>query len=254
MKQEKTPIKQLPKEEKERLIRESREKAQEKINKMKRNFASVIFNLVADKNENEYIQKEVISANLDITPQALANYCDGKRLPQLEQIFLMKEYFNTSYESLLSELPSGEVNKKGDLTTVGLTKKAIRNLESIVADSNEWGFDEQQHIVNPMLFAINKLLEDGNDILYLLGDYLLFPPYANQTNNDDEDIYTELYKYKIMSALEKFTNNFRDSKEGKNISQHRTKKVEEILSKTVDFNNYSNYIDEELTKIQSNKE
>ena len=231
---------QIPKKEKERLIKEAYKEAEKKLKKantMKEMFAKNLKQLVDDKKTKENMQQEVMSAYLGITPQALDNYCNGRRFPQIELIFRIKEFFNTSYNYLFSDVPSEIYDESSNMIELGFSKQSIRNLNTIYSEANDWGFDEQQFIINPKLFALNKLLEYGNDLLFQIGDYLLFPQIKE--NEQDEDLYTTLYQYKIMNALEQFIKEFRSSKEGQEASKHRTAKVNEILQKISEFENYT---------------
>ncbi|MDD2391562.1 MAG: hypothetical protein PHU94_01315 [Bacilli bacterium] len=256
-------IKSVNKKEEERnKIRVNAQKrGEEEFKKFKTKFASKFLELVVEK-KDENMEYELIAANLGITSQSLSNYCKGDRFPQMEQLILMKDFFNADYNTLLPSFPMEEKNiknkKRGDLTSLGLSSKAIKNLEKIINYSNAWGFDEQSHIINPIIFAINKLLEDGNELLYLIGDYLLFPDLTdiksiqadnnNISNLEDEDIYTRLYQYKVMKALEEFIINFRNTKEHRISVEHRKSRVEDIIFKKHHLNEYQNYIDEKLQK------
>lgn len=231
---------QIPRKEKEVLISEAHRIANDKLEKMKSRFGKRFSELVKDKKQNENMQQEIIAAHLKITPQTLDNYCKGKSLPQAEQLFLIKELFDVSYDYLLSDTPTENINEDGNLVQLGLSRTALKNFKKMCDEQEEWGFDDRRFVVNPKIFAINKLLEEENDLLFQLGDYLLFP--SIEDDKSKEDLYTTLYQYKIMNALDKFITNFRNSKEGKKVSEDRSLKVIEIIDKIDGFQNYTDFI------------
>jgi transcriptional regulator with XRE-family HTH domain len=240
------------------IIENANATAKEKADKIKKEFSRKLYNLAHDRKDIENENFEVMAAKLGISHQTLINYTNNKRFPQLEQLILIKELFEgvDSFDFLLSESPYEVSDKNGSLTQLGLSGKAVANLKKICKYSNDWGFDEQQEEINPIIFALNYLLENGNELLYLIGDYLLFPKLDNETSNSkddsnsfvDEDVYIKLYQYKIVCALERFINDYRYSKKDKNSNNLRSGRFENILFKINSFDNYSKYTDEHLSK------
>lgn len=251
----------IKEKEREEIRNKAQQKGKEEFKKLQNKFAIKFLELINQKKEDN-IEYELISAHLGITSQSLTNYLRGDRFPQMEQLILMKDYLGVDFNTLLPSLPTEEKiirNKKsGDLISLGLSNKAVDNLEKIISYSNSWGFDEQTHSINPILFALNKLLENGEDILYIIGDYLLFPNIndcniqqkdeTNKSNLENEDIYIKLYQYKIMKALEEFINNFRNTKEHRVSVENRKSRVEEIIFKSQKLDDYYNNTDEKLKK------
>lgn len=256
--EKKTKELNVKKKEREEIRTKSQQKGKDEFKKLQVKFQNKFLELINNKKDDgeEY---ELISAHLGITSQSLTNYCKGERFPQMEQLILMKEYFGVDYNTLLPSLPIEEnttqKKKFGDLTSIGLSKKAISNLENIISYSNAWGFDEQTHTINPIMFAINKLLESGENLLYIIGDYLLFPNIDDKNNNQDtkssleyEDVYTKLYQYKIMKALDDFINDFRNTKEHRTSIEHRKDRVERIMLKSQEIDTYYDEMEEKMRK------
>lgn len=66
------------------------------IEEIKNNFSDNLKNLIKESGKNN----NKIAKDLGITYQALANYKNG-RIPQIEMIFKIKEYFNVELKELL---------------------------------------------------------------------------------------------------------------------------------------------------------
>lgn len=66
------------------------------IEEIKNNFSDNLKNLIKESGKSN----NKIAKDLGITYQALANYKNG-RIPQIEMIFKIKEYFNVELKELL---------------------------------------------------------------------------------------------------------------------------------------------------------
>lgn len=166
------------------------------------------FKALLDTKREEKTDKE-ISEEIGITQQSLINYCD--RIPDLEQLIKIKNYFDVSLEYLVGESNNKQYIDYSLGDKFGLSDETIHNLKEYVENGNE-----------DLTYTINLLLGDEClSLIKTISDYVTFPSKDNKylddfiNNSNKEELKKIFYKkydednniyiYRIMKQLEILT-------------------------------------------------
>lgn len=230
-----------------------------KVNEIRSTFKYNFVNLIEKKKLEDGTTYEEMAKDLGITIQAFFNYKKGVRMPQIEQLSLIQDYFDVPYDYLFGKVSSTD---KSDVTLekdLGLNSVAIENLKKINKQSKEWGWNDN---ITPhmRLFAINKLLETNSNILYLIGDYLSYPSKDNKYLDvevreyvDNEKVYIpsiEMYSYRIAKELEITANEIRNSIDVAKISKDKLK-ISRVQQKEQE--QFENHMSKTVKKMYQDK-
>jgi len=189
-------------------------------------FSNRLNTLIDEMKENKVVGSTIkisntnIANEIGVTRQALNYYCNGEKMPDLEQLLLIKNYFNVTLEYLVGESETRNYNDYSTEKKYGFNQETINNLEII---------NNKKEVNDSLVFTINQLLgQEDMKFIKKLCQYITIPSKDNEhillspevkidlgnflKSNRDYDGDTNVYVMVIFHELLKIIENTKKSK------------------------------------------